>query len=440
MQTVDLILHPRWIIPVEPKATVLENHSLVISGEQIEAILPTEEVTNFYHAKAEKNLPTHVIFPGFVNSHCHSAMSLLRGLADDLPLMEWLEDHIWPAEKICLSDEFVEQGTRYAAAEMLMSGTTAVNEMYFFPDTAARVFADVGMRAMVGAPIMNWPTAWAKDEDEYFEKAIVVADEFKSHPLIKICFAPHAPYTVTDQMFERIATLSEQLELPMHIHLQETAEEITDSLKQYGLRPTDRLHKHGLLGPTTLAVHVTALSDEDIALFASQKVNAIHCPESNLKLASGLSPVKKMLDAGINVALGTDGAASNNELDMLSEMKTASMLAKSVAGDATALNAHQSLEMATLSGAKALGIGDITGSLVVGKKADIVAMDMDDIFCQPIDNPISQLVYSSARSQITDVWVGGKHLLSNGELTTINKAEVISQAQKWRRKMRSTLS
>ncbi len=439
MQTADLIIQARWIIPVEPKATVLENHSIVIQGEQILAIMPSSEVTNKFTARLEKNLDSHVLFPGFVNAHCHSAMSLLRGLADDLPLMEWLEDHIWPAEKICVSDEFVEQGTRYAAAEMLMSGTTAVNEMYFFPDTAAKVFAEVGMRAMVGVPIMNWPTAWANDEDEYFQKALVVADEFKSHPLIKICFAPHAPYTVTEQMFQRIATLSEQLDLPMHIHLQETAQEIIDSIEQYGLRPTDRLHKHGLLGPKTIAVHVTALNDQDIALFAEQKVNAVHCPESNLKLASGLSPVQKMIDAGVNVALGTDGAASNNELDMLGEMKTASMLAKSVANDATALNAHQSLEMATLSGAKALGIDTITGSLVVGKKADMVAMDMNDIFCQPIDNPISQLVYSSARSQITDVWVAGKQLVNNGELTTINKQEVIQQAQKWRKKMRSEL-
>ncbi len=439
MQTADLIIQARWIIPVEPKATVLENHSIVIQGEQILAIMPSSEVTNKFTARLEKNLDSHVLFPGFVNAHCHSAMSLLRGLADDLPLMEWLEDHIWPAEKICVSDEFVEQGTRYAAAEMLMSGTTAVNEMYFFPDTAAKVFAEVGMRAMVGVPIMNWPTAWANDEDEYFQKALVVADEFKSHPLIKICFAPHAPYTVTEQMFQRIATLSEQLDLPMHIHLQETAQEIIDSIEQYGLRPTERLHKHGLLGPKTIAVHVTALNDQDIALFAEQKVNAVHCPESNLKLASGLSPVQKMIDAGVNVALGTDGAASNNELDMLGEMKTASMLAKSVANDATALNAHQSLEMATLSGAKALGIDTITGSLVVGKKADMVAMDMNDIFCQPIDNPISQLVYSSARSQITDVWVAGKQLVNNGELTTINKQEVIQQAQKWRKKMRSEL-
>jgi 5-methylthioadenosine/S-adenosylhomocysteine deaminase len=439
MLTADLILHARWIIPVEPKATVLENHSIVIKGEQIIALIATDDVAKTYQAKQQKNLPSHVLFPGFVNSHCHSAMSLLRGLADDLPLMEWLEDHIWPAEKVCVSEEFVEQGTRYAAAEMLMSGTTAVNEMYFFPDTAANVFAEVGMRAMVGVPIMNWPTAWAENEDEYFEKALLVVDEFKSHPLIKICFAPHAPYTVTEQMFQRISTLSNQLDIPMHIHLQETAQEIDDSIEQYGLRPTERLLKHGLMGPKTLAVHVTALNDADIAMFAEHKVNAIHCPESNLKLASGFSPVQKMLDAGVNVALGTDGAASNNELDMLGEMKTASMLAKAVAGDATALNAHQSLEMATLSGAKALGIDDITGSLVAGKKADIVAMDMNDIYCQPIDNPISQLVYSSARSQITDVWVGGHHLLNNGELTTIDKIDVIEKARKWRRKMRSEI-
>lgn len=433
MIIVDLMLHALWIIPVEEDGRMLQHHCVVIKGEKIIDILPSEQANTTYHSPKTFNLDSHVLFPGLINSHGHSAMSLLRGIGDDHSLMDWLQNYIWPAESRWVSSEFVLDGTELAAAEMLLSGTTCVNDMYFFPDASAQAYAKVGMRANVGLIIIDFPTNWANSLDEYFSKGIAVADHFKSHPLIQCSFAPHAPYTTSNQGLEKVAMFAEELNMGIHIHVHETEQEIAESLKNHKMRPMERLNQLGILGPSTQAVHLTQINTDDINLLSSQKVHAIHCPHSNLKLASGFSPIHDFLQANINVALGTDGAASNNTLDMIAEMKTAALLAKAVSQNASAVCAKTALEMATINGAKALGRDHEIGSLSLGKKADIVALDLNHIATQPQDNPLTQLVYSAGRDQVTHVWVNGKQLVNNRQLVTIHQSQIIEKANQWRK-------
>jgi 5-methylthioadenosine/S-adenosylhomocysteine deaminase len=435
MQQVDTIIHARWVIPVEPAGVVLDDHSLVIHDGRIEAIRPSNTVLEHYQATTEHHLPNHALIPGLINAHTHAPMNLMRGLADDLPLKEWLEQHIWPAEAKWVSEHFVHDSTQLAVAEMLRSGTTCFNDMYFFPDVTARVALNAGIRAMIGLIVIDFPTIWAQDADEYIGKALDLHDQIKGEAMLGCCFAPHAPYTVSDQPLSRIRTLAYELGLPIHMHVHETAGEVQLAESETGLRPLARLDELGLLSPDFLAVHMTQLTDADIALVADRGVRVIHCPESNLKLASGLCPVHKLQQNGVSVALGTDGVASNDDLDMVGEMRTAALIAKVTADDASALPAHAALRMATLSGAEALGLGEITGSLETGKAADVVAIDLGRLETQPLYNPISQIVYSANRDQISDVWVAGRHLLKNRQLTTLDEDELIAKARLWRDKI-----
>lgn len=435
MQTVDTIIHARWIIPVEPANTVYDNHSLIIDKGKIIDILATEKCQTEYQSKQIKNLSKHVLIPGLVNSHTHSPMTLLRGLADDIPLMEWLQKHIWPAEQRLVDYQFAQQGSELAIAEMLRSGTTTFNDMYFYPEATAKVADTTGIRASVGMIMVDFPSNWANEPDDYFRKGLELHDKYKDHPHITTCFAPHAPYTVSDDPLKRILVLSEELEVPIHIHLHETHDEVSQAIEQTGIRPIQRLNKLGLLSPYLNSVHMTQLNDEDIQLAAESGIHVIHCPESNMKLASGICPVNALLDAGVNVALGTDGAASNNDLDMLAEMRSASFLAKVSSNDATAVAAETALRMATINGAKALGLGEVTGSLEVGKAADLCAVELNNIESIPIYHPLSQLVFTVSRENVSDVWVQGKHLLNNRELTTIDSERVISQTEIWHNKI-----
>jgi len=431
MINIDTLLHGRWVIPIEPENTLLEHHSIALQHGRIIDILKTEEANEKYQANNVFKLNEHALLPGLINTHTHSAMNLMRGLSDDLPLMEWLQQHIWPAEQKHVNAEYVYDGSMLACAEMLRSGTTCFNDMYFFAEETARVVEHVGMRATLGLIVLDFPSAWAQDADDYIHKGLELHDQLRGHSLIKTAFAPHAPYTVSDVPLQRIVTLAEELDIPIHIHAHETETEITDSIKSIGQRPLSRLEQLGLLGPRMLAVHMTQLTEDEIQRCAELGVNVIHCPESNLKLASGFSPVHQLQMAGVNVALGTDGAASNNDLDMLGEMHTAALLAKGVAADARALPAFQVLKMATLNAAKALGIDAETGSLVAGKSADVIAIRLSDIETQPIYNPLSQIIYSAGREQVTDVWVAGKHLLKDRLLTTIDEAELKSKIRGW---------
>lgn len=438
MTHIDSIIHARWIIPVQPDGVVLEQHSLAIQDGRILDILPQPDARTRYQADHIIERGEHVLIPGLVNAHTHAAMSLLRGLADDLPLMDWLNHHIWPAETKWVSEEFVRDGSQLAMAEMLRGGTTCFNDMYFFPEVTAHAANECGMRACIGLIVIDFPSAWANSADEYLDKGLALHDELRNHPLISTAFAPHAPYTVSDAPLERIRVLADELDLPVHMHVHETVAEVEQSMAQFGVRPLERLARLGLVSPTLLAVHMTQLLDAEIAHLAGSGAHVLHCPESNLKLASGFCPAHKLQRAGINIALGTDGAASNNDLDMFGEMRTAALLAKAVANDASALPAAQALRMATLNGARALGLSDETGSLEKGKAADVVAVRLDEIECQPFYNPISQLVYATGRDKVTDVWVAGRQLLKERQLMTLDAPTILARARSWRDKIATT--
>lgn len=430
----DLLIHADWVIPVEQPG-VLDRHSIAIVDGRIRAITGRHDAENQIEADEVLHLPGHALIPGLINAHTHSAMSLFRGLADDLPLMSWLNDHIWPAEARWVHEEFVADGSRLAIAEMIRGGTTCFNDMYFFPDVSARVASQIGIRATVGLIVIDFPSAWASNTDGYFDKAIAVHDQFRNDPLVRTAFAPHAPYSVSDAPLRRVLTLANELELPVHMHVHETLAEVKGSIEQFGERPIGRLHRLGLVNPALIAVHMTELQDEEIGLLAHSGTQVVHCPESNLKLASGHCPVVRLLDAGINVALGTDGAASNNDLDMLGEMQSAALQAKGVNRDACALPAELALRMATLNGARALGVDGHTGSLTVGKSADIVAVDLAQPETQPVYNPVSQLVYAAGREHVRHVWIGGRRVLDNRTLTTIDLPKTLQRAAAWRDKV-----
>jgi len=409
----------------------LEDHCLAVSRGRIQAILPSADAHGAVTADHELSLPGHVLIPGLINAHTHSPMTLLRGLADDLPLMTWLNKHIWPAEKRWVDPEFVLAGTRLAALEMLKSGTICFNDMYFYPEVTARAAAEAGMRAVAGMILVDFPTGYADSPEEYLRKGLALHDRYRDHALVRTAFAPHSPYAVSDQPLERVRTLADELEVPIHIHLHETRDEIVQSLREHGERPLARLERLGLLGPNLVAVHMTQLEDAEIEAVACAGAHVVHCPESNLKLASGFCPLVKLLEAGVNVALGTDGAASNNDLDLLGELQTAALLAKGVAGSASALPAYPALRMATINGAKAFGLDGETGSLERGKSADMVAIDLRDPDTQPVYNPVSQLVYAAGRDQVRHVWVAGRQLIRDGQPTTLDPKGILEEARAW---------
>lgn len=432
MEKVDTLIKSRWVAPVAPAGGVLEHHAVAIRQGRIVDLLPTADALTRYEAPEIVDRPGHVLIPGLINAHTHAAMTLLRGLADDLPLMDWLKGHIWPAEQRWVSAEFVEHGTELAMAEMLLGGTTTFSDMYFFPEVVARVAARAGMRACVGMILIKFPTVWASDSAEYLRKGLALRDEYKGHPLISTAFAPHAPYTVDDEYLLKIRRLADELEIPVQTHLHETADEVLGSVVDCGARPLVRLERLGLVSPLLLAVHMTQLEDAEIERLAAAGASVVHCPESNLKLASGFCPVAKLLAAGVNVCLGTDGAASNNDLDMLGEMRTAALLAKGVAGRADAVTASQVLAMATLNGARALGLAEEIGSIEAGKAADLCAVDLERPATWPVYDPVAQLVYAASREQVGDVWVAGRRMVADGRLARMDDALIISRAGAWR--------
>ncbi|MCW0412240.1 TRZ/ATZ family hydrolase [Xanthomonas sacchari] len=436
-ESCDLLIEAGYVVPIEPHAVVLEDHAVAVRGSEIVAVLPTAEArTRFSPARAVSR-PDAALLPGLVNAHTHNPMTLLRGIADDLPLMVWLQQHIWPVETAVIGPEFVADGTALAIAEMLRGGTTCANENYFFADVQAAVYKQHGFRARVGTVIIDFPTAWAKTSDEYFARACEVHDQWRDDPLVGIAFAPHAPYTVNDANFERVRMLSDQLEVPVHLHTHETAQEIADSLKQYGQRPLARLDRLGLVNDRLIAVHMTQLTDAEIHLCAERGVSVVHCPESNLKLASGFCPACALQRAGVNLAIGTDGCASNNDLDMFSENRTAAILAKAVANDATALDAASTLRAATLGGARALGFGETIGSIEPGKQADLICVDLSALETQPLHNVLSQLVYATGRQQVSDVWIAGQPKLSQRVLVDMDVDALVANARQWRERIRS---
>jgi 5-methylthioadenosine/S-adenosylhomocysteine deaminase len=429
------VIHARYIVPVRPAQVVLENHCVVVEGNRITGILTSDLARSRYIDADEVTLPQHVLLPGLINLHTHSSMTLLRGFADDLDLHVWLNKHIWPAENRFVSAEFVADGARLAVAEMLRAGTTCFNDMYFFPDVVAEVAVQAGIRASIGLIIIEMQTAWAKDVAEYLAKGLELLHARHNSPLVSFTFAPHAPYSVSDSTLARVAELSGEHGIPVHIHLLETAWEIQHSLQVHGIRPLQRMHGQGLLNSRLLAVHMTQLSPDDIQLLAECGVNIIHCPQSNLKLASGFCPVNDLLVAAVNVAIGTDGAAANNNLDLLAEAQTAAFLAKGVASDPRAVDAFTALEMMTINSARALNMEQQIGSIETGKLADLAALDLHAPETQPLFNVVSQLIYAASSRQFTDVWVAGRRLLEKGRLTSIEIEDVLASAESWRVKL-----
>lgn len=432
---IDTLIEARWVIPVEPAKTVLPEHAIGIDKGKIKAILPITQAQLQFDPLERITLDQHAVIPGLINLHTHAAMTLMRGLADDLPLMEWLNKHIWPAESRHVDTNFVFDGTRLACAEMLLGGITCFNDMYFFPEAAAEAVLATGMRASIGMIVIDFPSAYASDTDDYLAKGLATRDKYNQHPGLTFCFAPHAPYTVNDKTFAKILMYAEQLNQPIHIHLHETQDEIRIGLETTGLRPIERLQRLGLLSPNLIGVHMVHLTDNEIRLINQQGCSVAHCPTSNLKLANGLAPVAKMLNCGINVGLGTDSAASNNRLDLFEEMRLAALLAKAESGRADVLTAHQALHMATLAGARALGLEQITGSLSAGKAADITAVDFSNINLAPCYDPVSHLVYTVGREHVSHVWVNGKMLVKDKQLTTLDTLELYQRAMFWQKRI-----
>ncbi len=433
---VDLAIEARWMAPVDPPEVVLDNHAVVVNGGRIVAVLPQDEAARRFLPRRRKRLDRHLLIPGLVNLHTHAAMTLMRGLADDLPLMEWLAQHVWPVEAQHASAQFVHDGTLLACAEMLRGGITCFNDMYFFPRAAAEAALSAGMRAAIGLITLDFPSNYAADTDDYLAKGMAVREQLLDEPLLSFCFAPHAPYTVSDRSFAAVLTLAEQLDLPIHLHLHETNDEIDDSVRRFGTRPIERLRRLGLLGPGLIAVHTVHLNEDEIALLAEHGCSVAHCPSSNLKLASGIAPLRKLAERGTNIGLGTDGAASNNRLDLFQEMRLAALLAKQRSGRADAVNAHRVLQMATLGGARALGLDGEIGSITVGKAADLCAVDLDDIALVPCYDPVSHLTYAAGREHVSDVWVAGRLRLEDGQLIENNETGLIRLALLWQNKIR----
>lgn len=436
-QDIDLLIVPEWVIPIEPAGVTLTGHAVAVNKGLIEAVLPLGEARQQFRPTCTLELSGRVLMPGFVNLHTHAAMNLMRGYADDLPLMRWLEDKIWPAERRHANTDFVEAGTFLACAEMLRGGVTCFNDMYFHPEAAARAVQTAGIRAAIGLLVIEFPSGYAQDAADYIAKGVATHTALQNSPLITTCWAPHAPYTVSDQSFQRIAALATEMDTPIHLHVHETATEIDESIKQHGVRPLERLNRLGLVGPRLIAVHAVHLSDSELDLIAKAGAHIAHCPTSNLKLGSGIAPLAKMEERKISFGLGTDGAASNNRLDMLQEMRHAALLAKGNSGNAAVLSAHAALHAATLGGARALGLGAKIGSISAGKSADLCAIRLDDWISGPCYDPASHLVYVAGREQVTDVWVAGIQRLSEGALCSIENQALINLAELWHTRLSS---
>ena len=436
-QSIDLLIEAAHVVPVEPHTVVLDDHAVAVHDGRIVEVLPIADARRRFAAAETVARPHSAVVPGLVNAHTHNPMTLLRGIADDLPLKVWLQEHIWPIEGAVISPAFVADGITLAMAEMLRGGTTCVNENYFFPDVQAAVYKQHGFRARVGLPVIDFPTAWAGSDDEYFDKAGAVHDQWRDDPLVAMAFAPHAPYTVSDANFERIRMLADQLDLPVHLHLHETAQEVEQSQQQYGQRPIARLDRLGLINDRLIAVHMTQLTEGEIHLCAERGVSVVHCPESNLKLASGFCPACALERAGVTVAIGTDGVASNNDLDMFGETRTAAILAKAVAGDAAGFDAFTALRAATLGGAKAIGFDHLVGSIEAGKQADLVCVDLSPIETQPLHHVVSQLVYATGRHQVSDVWIAGQRKLRERALVGFDLDAIGANARQWRARISS---
>jgi len=446
---VDLIISASWIIPMSTESAesteinsekkYLENAALVIHKGKILDLDRQEIIFKKYESKNLINKKNHVLMPGLINSHTHLAMSLLKGVADDLPLMTWLKNNIWPAESAFVSQEFVRDGAELALLELIQGGVTCVNDMYFYAEETAKIINQSGMRGFVSNSILNIPMPWAPTLEDCFLKAEKICEQVKQYDLVGATIAPHAPYTNDVNSLTMAKLLAEKFNTQIHMHVQETYSELQQHDLLYKERPLETLNKLDLVSKKLMAVHMTQVSESDIQLLKNTGASVIHCPESNMKLASGACPVAQLLKNNINVALGTDGSASNNNLDMFGEMRSASFMAKLIDQDPESLSAYQLLQMASINGAKALGIENQTGSLEIGKSADFIAVDLHDAATLPVYNPISQLVYAAHAHQVTDSWVAGKLIMENRKVLNLDSELIFQKAEVWREKISKLL-
>ena len=438
MEPVDTLVSARWVLPVEPDGRVLEHHSVAVRSGRIEAVLPTAEARQRYDARETLDRPHHVLLPGLVNAHTHAAMVLMRGRAENLPLGPWLRTAVWPLERRWVDPEYVRDGTELAIAEMLRGGITCFADMHLWPDVVARTAAAAQMRASVGLVVTEAATSWAATADEYIDRGMRLRDEYKGDPLISTHFAPHSPYSASDGTLARVRRLADELDLPVAVHLHETAVEIEQSLQACGKRPLARLAALGLASPQLVAIHMTQVEPEDLDLLAEARASVVHCPESNLKLGAGVCPVAQLLGRGIRVALGTDGAASNNDLDLLAEARIAGFVSAGVAATPGELIASDLVRMATLEGAQTLGLGEVTGSLVPGKWADLCCIDLRAPRSWPVHDVATAVIYAASSQQVTDTWVAGRRLLADGRLRTVDESAVLERAEAWAARLDAT--
>ncbi len=438
------LIQPEWIVPVEPANTVLRDHDIAIAGEMIHELLPRAAAAERYPEARRIPLPGHLLTPGLVNLHTHASMALLRGVGDDMALKPWLEKRIWPLEARLMSREFVFDGAVLACDEMLRGGITCFNDMYFFPEAVADAARALGMRASLGIIVIDFPSAYGAGAADYLRKGLELRDRLGDDRLMSFCLAPHAPYSVGDDNLRQVATLANELGLPIHIHVHETDQELSDSIARYGVHPLERLDQLGLVGPDTIAVHAVHTSPAELDLMAQRGVSVAHCPHSNLKLGSGIAPAAGWLERGINVGIGTDGSASNNRLDLLGEARTAALLAKGSSGQADIWSAHQVLHSLTLAGARALGLGERIGSLKPAKYADMVAFDLRATELQPVYDPVSQLIHAAGRAAVAEVWVAGRHVVHMRQARTPAAQtlipEVVARTRMWQNRVGDTLS
>ncbi len=434
---IDLLISAGWIITMQSLAEVFKHHAVAVHEGKILEIGPEATLLEIYKPDTHTQLPSHVVIPGLINAHGHASMTLMRGFADDMALDPWLKEKIWPTESAFVNEDFVRTGAELGIAEMLLGGTTTFADMYFFPESVAKVVRDVGMRAQLCSPILDFPTNYAKSADDYIALSTRLHDEYRQHERISIAFGPHAPYTVSDDPLLKIRVLAEELDLNIHIHLHETKQEILDHLKLTGMRPLERLEKLELLSPRLQSVHMTQVTEDDIEMLVVNDVRVIHCPASNLKLASGFCPLSRLQKAGLTIGLGTDSACSNNEINMLSELRLAALLDKGMTEDPCSVSAWQALALATIDSAKALGLEQQIGSLEPGKYADMVAIDLDAINTTPYFDPVSAVAYSAQSAQVTHSWVHGRPLLENKTLTRLELPRVLKEVSQWREKLKN---
>jgi 5-methylthioadenosine/S-adenosylhomocysteine deaminase len=431
MIPVDYIIAADYVLPMDEALTVINNGAIAIKGTDIIEVGHSDDILKKYTAANVIKENASVIMPGLINTHTHAAMVYFRGIADDLPLTDWLNNHIWPAENTWLSPEFVSDAIELACLEMLKGGITTYNDMYFYEDAAGRTAKRIGMRAVLGAGILDFPSKSASNTDQYFENAESFIRDWKGDDLITPCIAPHALYTCGPDTLKRSKKIAEKFNIPLHIHISETEWEVRDILARYKKRPVEYLESMNFLDRNVLAAHCIWLEDNEIELLAKRRVSVSHCMESNLKLASGFAPVATMLTGGVRVTFGTDGAASNNDLNIFSEMSTTAKVHKALSNNPTVLDAKTVLCMATKWGAEALGLGDKTGTLEKDKRADIIVINLNKPHLLPLYDVYSHIVYAAMASDVETVIVNGKLIVNNRTLMTADESEILYKARKW---------